>query len=494
MTRPFPDGFDPATVPTYPVITITVHATGDDLYWVDVDDTPVNLGPDTDPTDPRQIAAAGIHHVSTDCTQRGWDGVRVKAIDADGHTWMMIVGPDDQAADLTAEPHTNATKPRQRWLIPTLIAGIVAALAAIAAIAWYILIPHDATPSTTQPTPTPAELPVPAPAGWKTHATWRVTERHQGIDALNTGTDIWSVSDHPDGATTLDQIDPTTGSIRASHALTSGGVTGLLSTRIDNHPAIAAITDTTVTYLDPAHPDTIHTLDAPPDHRIGATPQCIWTLGDHSLTLLTNHGFQPRTLPAASTPIGCHAGNIVTADSLGHIWHVGTAALTTTPQTLTPPDHNAQLNGIVAIHDGVILADWSTATGNAIAQWWNLTTHHQVGTASHSTTLPTTHDNPANTTTGRWSAAGPTVIDWTTHQLIDPPTDNATTDAIIADHWAWWSTDTTSTRIDLATGHTHTLHVAAAPAQPQFILNNHLGVIDHDSTHPGLYLLDKDTP
>lgn len=494
MSRSFPDSFDPAAVPTYPVLTVTIHAAaagqGGKLYWVDVDGDVVSLGPDIDAADPRQIAAAGVHHVSEECRHRGWDAVRVKAVDADADTWMMIVGPNDQVMDLTVDTDEQSlTGRRRRRIIWGMVAGIVAATVGIAGIIVGVLIPHSHPgPDQADATPVPVELPVPAPAGWSTHATWGVHDRYQGMGALATGGSVWSISSGDDGGASLDQADPASGHVLTSQSIEGDDVTGLSTTGVEGHQVVAATGVTTVTYLDPAHPDDVRTAHATDDQQVHASGECTWAVGEQSLALLTLTGLESRTLPAASTPIGCHGDTLVTADTLGHVWQVGDATLTPTPQTLTPPAKDAKLSGVIAVHDGVVLADWTTDSGHAIAQWWNLDSTTQIATDTHDTALTAIPDHP-DTHTGRWSTVGPAVIDWKTHHLIEPPTPDTSADAAVAGHWAWWSTDSTSAVVNLDTGHTDTLAVAAGPAQPQFALGDKIGVIDQDSSRPGLYLL-----
>ena len=196
---PADPGFDPATVPPFPVLTLHLDEAAE---TVTLDGAPVERAPG------QELRDAGIDAVVAQLTARQLEAVRVRVTTPGDDAWRMVVTADGDTYDTTppeeGETATRAGLNRRRLLLGGGALALLGAAGGGAALALPRLRAPKAPPAWQVPG-AGAQVPVAPPPGFSGRARWSIPGgRSADVCVLSSG-HIGTVSD--DGVLTLRHPD-----------------------------------------------------------------------------------------------------------------------------------------------------------------------------------------------------------------------------------------------------------------------------------------------
>lgn len=411
--------FDPATVPSFPVVNVRVRADENGHMQGELDGQPINVD-DGDPITSLMSAAAEV------AATRPMRAVRVSATDTSDTTWLMVVHADGRTWDLddSAEPKPkkggrNAAGMTNRGLA-ALVAGTLLLAAGGLGTAWALSSREGQTIYT--PTAAPAgEAPVVPVQGWARRAAWVSPELEQSntdSPVVSTQTNVVATLSTPQG--------PVLGALRPEDGATlwTSPLPGPLSgppqvSSFEGREAIAAATDDKL-------------LVWPNNGSPGVAPvPTTWDLSEASVTLvprspvpvladddsdtaLVLHG---RELEKRVVPAGAHViraddqGTVTAVDDGGRWWHLTDESTAPSPAELKPPTSGATVHEVLGVAGRTLIVAWSDedsdgailvgyATENKMKQVWQ----------AEADTKPSSSDFTVSPD-GTWAVAGNISVD-----------------------------------------------------------------------------------
>ncbi|MEE1652170.1 hypothetical protein V1260_15415 [Brachybacterium sp. J144] len=327
---PATGGFDPATVPPYPVIILTG---ADDPDNVTVDGAPIT---GTDAYD-RALAT---------CAQRATElggAVRVRGISADGTIWPMVVTSTGELHDLSDHPD-SPSRPKGRPLSRrALLIGGAALLLGGGTVAGVLR--YRTLTAAVPPPPPPlypgagANLPVLPPAGIDTVAQWAVTIEPDATPVQLTDGRIVLITSG--GALVI--LDELTGQLQWT-----GRSTGRLDTvrelTVADHPVLASYSTSEASFwpLDnpsTPSPQTLALETSNVEALITSGPMPAWVLEPQTVTFLARDVLATVDVPVPAQAAGTHDGMVVAVGPTGWIAITDQNAASTSPLAGIPADY-----------------------------------------------------------------------------------------------------------------------------------------------------------
>lgn len=357
-----PTGFDPTTVPVFPVLTVEIIEDRELLVDGRVETVPL----DTSSTDAAVAAAAGA------VRRRGLDHCRVSAI-VNGTTYPLVVGADGTRYDVSAPLRQRSKSGRARttaggraWVVPVAVM-IFAVVAAGVVVATVNQFRSNAQPTsaTAAPAPSPTELPVLPPDGWSTHATWAVPVASINRSAVlaHEGS-VFAVT----GNGTLTAHDASTGAATSQARFDGALKAGPLLTTIDKQTVVAVATSRYLYWWpDPRNLADVRRVSLIPRAEVsfaGASP--LVTLPGQHAAAIVGGALSDRTIPAGAQAVRADNGSVLALDATGHLWRLDQAQPhVPEPQATLQPPRKGQvptLLGSTALH---LAVSWRDASGSA---------------------------------------------------------------------------------------------------------------------------------
>ncbi len=349
-----PDGvFDPATVPVYPVVRMSLvrgqACVDDELVTV-----PRGM-------EPREAALAVVARRAA-AREGSIQAVRAVASDEAGHSWAMVVDAHgkawslDDAAQVKNAPnggHRGSGQARVGARVAVLGAAVVLIGGLVGGLA-VARSDSGASPSvatrTVVPTATATELPVVAPVGWSAQALWSSpqvpspdTSAQAGPGVVVTGQSVFAVTTSSGGALSLSSLSARSGAPVWSKKLQGSQVTqGPVLAKVQGAPVVLVATDTKVSawslaglpvgsWSVPVSTGTTGVVLTPAGPIIPRSQTTVSIVGP-GMKLLA------RALPAGGRPVALLGqGTLVVTDTSGHAWRVTSPAVAGTPATLAVP-------------------------------------------------------------------------------------------------------------------------------------------------------------
>ncbi|MBO1768263.1 hypothetical protein [Allobranchiibius sp. GilTou38] len=379
------DGFDPARVPAYPQVRMSLVR-----GQVTVDEEPVTVPPGMTPQE------AGVQLVAARAAARegSIQAIRAIAEDEAGNTWPMVIDADGQVWPMTeswgSAEASGATQRNGQKRTGVRVAVLGTAVVLVGGgIAGVVLAhhggapaPHPAVTRTVTPSATPTELPVAAPVGWSPQAAWSsaavasvdATQQSASPVAVN-GSLIYAVTTRGSGDLALTALSTRSGApVWIKDLAGSSVAAGPALGRVAGVPVVMVATDTDVS---------VWSLTG---QRLGEWP--VPTSGTDTAVVLTPAGpIIPRSqttvsivglggkLVTRALPPGGRAVAILPKDTLlatdgsGHAWRVTSPTVAGNPTTLPAP--KGWTGGTtVAVTDTTLIQQWTptkaTTTGTVL--------------------------------------------------------------------------------------------------------------------------------
>ncbi|ATY17232.1 hypothetical protein CU254_42355 (plasmid) [Amycolatopsis sp. AA4] len=339
-TAPGGAGFDPATVPVYPVVRIRLEAEPgavDGTVRGLVDGAVVAVSGDL-----AEVRAQLIREVARKAALRPGRAIRAKGEDLSGAVWETVVTDDGQTYDATALRSPRKTRrPRRAVLIAAAGVALTLAVALVAA----VLILQRPAPSESAapalPEPVATELPVAGPAGWSRVATWSApVEANSPNPASQVAADELRV--FAPGKSSVVAYSAATGARLWSAGLGGTVQTGPALTRIGGAPAVVAASSSEIQAWDPATGRSLLTAKLPSSSaRVRVTPTGPMVTDDNGgqhVLVVQGQDLVARVLPSGATPLFPTAdGALVAAAAPGQLWRITSDAVAGDPIPVAAP-------------------------------------------------------------------------------------------------------------------------------------------------------------
>ncbi|MBN9748641.1 hypothetical protein DMP23_47535 [Amycolatopsis sp. A1MSW2902] len=333
-------GFDPSTVPVYPVVRIrlepepgAVDGTARGL----VDGTVVAVSSDL-----ADVRAQLIREVARKAALRPGRAIRAKGEDLSGAVWEMVVTDDGQTYDATALRSPRKTgRPRRAVLIAAAGLALTVAVALVA----VVLILQRPAPSETAapapPAPVATELPVAGPAGWSRVATWSAPVEGNGPNPTSQvaadGLRVFAP-----GKDSVSAYSAATGARLWSAGIDGTAQTGPAVTRVNGAPAVVAASSSEIQAWDPATGRSLLTAKLPSSSaRVRVTPTGPMVTDDNGgqhVLVVQGQNLVARVLPSGATPLFPTAdGALMAAAAPGQLWRITSDSVAGNPIPVQAP-------------------------------------------------------------------------------------------------------------------------------------------------------------
>lgn len=399
--------FNPAEVPTYPVVPIELRAVeGDGTQQVYVNGQHV---PVPDGMTPYR---AGIEAASQEAAKQIGGAVRVNATTSNGKRFRLVVQDDGTVFELPDKP----SRRRRSKVLPAVIA--VGALTMTTAIGGAVILArsrHATTPTATQPaTAPPAELPVVPATGWSSHARWAsapllgTTDHATPVVAGNT-----VVVPTTDG---LDAISVSTGETAWSSSLPNQLSAGPTHTYLENGPRIVAQSQNQLLWWPETGATDPQTIDLPEGSQLsfeGASP-LVQINDTHAATIGATGAVQQRVVPTGATALAANTdGSVTAASDSGMWWHLTNPDVARDGKPLSPPSAKAHPAKVMGYLSHYLIMLWQTPGAHTSAPTYTAViyddTHNMrpLRTVKIGTDIPTWTASPSRS----WGILGHTLID-----------------------------------------------------------------------------------
>ena len=351
------DGFDPTTVPVFPVLTVEV-ADGELLVDGRVETIPSGVS----------ATDAAVEAAAEAVRRRGLDYCRVSAI-VGGVAYPLVVGADGSRHDLStptrARRSPNGTTPRA-WVLPVavMVFALVAAGVVVATVHQFRGQGRPA-PVAAAPSPSPTELPVLPPDGWSTHASWAVplASLDRAAVLVYDGA-VLAVTDD-DALTSHDAL---TGVILSTGNIQGALKAGPVVTTIDGAVVIAVATSRHL-YWWPAVRNLADAqrVELEPSAQVSfaGTGPLITLPGQHAATIVAGV-LSDRTVPAGAVAIRADGPAVTAVDTAGHLWRLpDTQPHVPAPVATLRPPKRGQLPTLLGSAGAYLMLSWRSESGAA---------------------------------------------------------------------------------------------------------------------------------
>lgn len=386
MTEPHADGggwppvqeIDPGSVPGWPHPVVTARSDGIDI---DGHTLPLPDGVDPQSTYARQLALKAVADSYAELNRP----IRVRARDADGTGWDLVLAPDGAVAPIgeapVEYPGGKATRRRSRpgkgrpapgrngqgAKTPDKRRGLVAvAVFAVAVIALGVTFfaltrqgsDTDARPKhTSASTPPPANLPVSPPPGYGTRASWAVPYQESSRVAVTPAHKVAMLN--PDGD--LEVRDAGTGVLEWSANLPFTAQGELHSTTIDGAPVLALGGLDSLVYWrldDPEH--VLHQVKVPAGGTVSFLgPSPLITLPDQTAAYIGDGKAKLVDVPVGAKPVSATGSEVLAVNKAGKLWRLrDDHEVLPQPKQISRPDKHASVLRAVHIPNGMFLVAW----------------------------------------------------------------------------------------------------------------------------------------
>ncbi|HET9654476.1 MAG TPA: hypothetical protein VFP72_03930 [Kineosporiaceae bacterium] len=411
---------DPATVPTYPVVSAEI--TDDRTIRVNGRTVPVPVG--LSPAQAVVDAAAAQARRLPGLTQ----AIRV-SVAMEGQRYSLVVTGDQQVIPLDQPGHG-----RPRWLLPLLtavIAGVVILGGAVA----YVSVQgrHSPRPLKTPPpavlapTGAGANLPVPAPPHFAEQAVWSVSLDKTVAPVVADSSILAVTSDHR-----LVLLDPANGGAYWEGQDMPSGVNAVHLTHVDGQVVAAAATTTELTYWPvPARPaqatnagpakTSATTVDLPQQGTVvwGPTSPLV-QLPNQTAGIIQAGKVVTLDIPVGAQAVDAERDTVLALDPVGHWWRVQPGR--PFPPAGTLPRPQAGIGDImrsVPVDTGHVLTVWPTADAGVVAGLVDLATARVTAEMplAPATDTGTPLAVAVNAAAGHRTALGAVLADATTGRL-----------------------------------------------------------------------------
>lgn len=361
---PAEGGFDPTTVPPYPVIVLTGV---DDPSNVTVDGAPVT-------------GETAYDNALAICAQRARDlggAVRVRGITRDGTIWPMVVTSTGALHDLSDHPDSpNRPKTRPLARRALLVGGATLLLGAgtTAGILGYrsLTAPEAPPPPPLYPGQG-ANLPVLPPDGIDTVSLWAVTINPETtpVQLADGRIVLITVSDQ------LVILDGTTGQLQWTGTST-GDLGAVRELTVGDTPVLASYSDTDadfwpLTATGTATPQNLTLETGAAETLIASGPAPLWIPEAQTAIFLAGDVLATVDVPVPAQPAGTHDGTAVAVDQTGWISITDENAATSHPLEGIPDGHELMQARVLGL--GHLAALWTTETTEGGTEAATLTLH-----------------------------------------------------------------------------------------------------------------------
>lgn len=409
--------FDPASVPSFPVVNVRVRADDDGHMHGELDGQPIDVD-DGDPITSLMAAAARI------AATRPMRAVRVSATDTSDTTWLMVVHADGRSWDLNTTETTNGRKSQRNAAgitnrtLAVLVAGTLTLSVGGLTAAWALSSRDTQTVHT--PTAAPAgEAPVVPVQGWARRAAWVSPELERNSAAntvLATKDSVIATLDTANGPA-LGALRPDDGATLWTYPL-PGSLSGppQLSS-YDGREAIVAATDNKL-------------LVWPNNGSPGAAPTpTTWDFTEASVTLvprspapvlanddtdtalvLVGSRLEKRVVPAGAHVIRADdQGEVTAVDEVGHWWKLTDETTAPSPTMLQPPAWGAEVEEVLGVAGRTLIVAWSSGDDGTVLAGYATENKMQPVWQTKIDGRPTSNDF-AVAPNGTWAVAGNTAV------------------------------------------------------------------------------------
>lgn len=411
---------DPATVPTYPVVSAEI-----------TDANTIRVNGRTIPVPVGSSPAQAVVDAAAEQARRlpgQTPAIRV-SVAMEGQRYALVVTGDKQVI-----PLDQPGRGWPRWLLP-LLTAVTASVVILGGAVGYVSVHGQHSPQTLKtpppavlaPTGARANLPVPAPPHFAEQAAWSLPV-DKTIAPVVAGSSILAVtSDHR-----LVLLDPANGGAYWEGQDMPSGVNAIHLTHIDGQLVAATATTTELTYWPvPARP--VRATTAGPTR----TPAVTVDLSQHGtvvwaptspLVQLPNQTagiIQAGKVVTLDIPVGAQAvdaerDTVLALDAVGHWWRVQPGHPFPPAGTLPrPPAGIGDIMRSVPVDTGHVLTIWPTANASVVAGLVDLATAQVTAELplAPATDTGTPLAAPVNAAAGHRTALGAVLADATTGQL-----------------------------------------------------------------------------
>lgn len=365
---------DPSRVPDWPHPVVTVSPEG-----VDVDGRPLDLPPGVVPesSEARQWALRTVAAQYAGLNRP----VKVRARDADGTGWDLVVSQDGSVVPVSDVPveypggkaprRRDARKParrrqgrgspapdKRRGLVAMVVFVVV--VVAIGATAVTVLRHGNGGPTPTRTgasTPAAANLPVPPPPGFTNRADWALPLKEQTGVAVVPGGGVAFVNGDGD----LEVRDARTGVLRWKMGLPLNAQGELHTTQVDGREVLALGGQVNFWYWvldDPKH--TTHSVSLPDGAAVSFTGRSpLVVLPNQTAAYITGDEAKLVDVPVGARPVSTDGTSVIAVDAHGRMWHLHTGhGAPPAPTPLHPPARHATVLRAVELASGMFLVAW----------------------------------------------------------------------------------------------------------------------------------------
>lgn len=349
-------GFDPATVPLYPVLRAEIRLCDDGTGFVGLVDDRV-VGEDGGAIDPVRLAIIEAAAAIASRRLGRSKAIRVRGVAPDGQVFRLVVTAEGDVYDVTEEADNaspvsgkkrqlstpDAASHGRRAPHPLLIIILAIPIGVIVVLVTSVLPHHSTTTMATPPGPT--QLPVIAPAGYAPVARW--------------STPVGSSSNSAGLAADADRVFVAAGNAVSTFSSATGvrqwstdlGAllsTGPTLTRIAGTSAVVAATSTQLVALDPATGAKLGgwNLDSAIGTRVQITATGPVVTGQTNLAQIVVDGqLVTRALPAGALPVGPGPGGSMIAVTHDRVFASTSAAVSGAGTPITAPAGDVAVAG-----------------------------------------------------------------------------------------------------------------------------------------------------
>lgn len=409
--------FDPASVPSFPIVNVRVRADDNGHMHGELDGRPIDVD-DGDPITSLMSAAAAV------AATRPMRAVRVSATDTSDTTWLMVVHADGRSWDLdtndgsaTKKGGRNAAGMTNRALA-ALAAGTLLLAAGGLGAAWALSSSEGQAIYT--PTAAPAgEAPVVPVQGWARRAAWVSPELEQSsadshvlstknsvITTLRTDSGPALGALRPDDGATL-WTSPLPGSLSGPPQLSS----------YDGREAIAAATDSKLlVWPNNGSPGTAPTpttwdFTEASVKLVPRSPVPVLANDDTNTALVLNGSrLEKRVVPAGAHVVRANDEGVVTAvDEGGRWWHLTAENTAPSPTLLQPPTYGAQVQEVLGVAGRTLIVSWSNGENGTMLAGYATENEMKPVWQTKINGKPTSNDFTV-APNGTWAIAGTTAV------------------------------------------------------------------------------------
>lgn len=375
--------FDPASVPVYPVVRMSL--VGDQVL---VDDVPVVVPPGVEP----RVAGLSVVAARAAAREGAVQAIRAVASDGAGNSWPVVVDADggvwplDKVGSTPTSPGRRTGRGSTRSRVGVRLGvGAAAVVVAVTAVGGVVLLGHSSAPAsgpvstvTVTPSATATELPVIAPVGWSAQAVWSSVPVPSPAGAptaapvVVSGATVFTVIAHGVGGVAVAALNARTGAVQWSRPVTGSQVSaGPVLGRVNGSSVVMVATDTRVVAFSPAGV-AVGSWPVPTNGGAATGGVVLSAAGPilpRSQTTVSIVGPGNKLLTRALPPGGravavLGRGAVLVTDTAGHAYRVTSPTVAGKPVTLPAPKGFTG-GSTVAVTGGQLVQSWTSAKAGA---------------------------------------------------------------------------------------------------------------------------------